>query len=126
MTRLTLLVIAVATVTGCGQTEIPSGIPPKAVAVDCQKELATIRRTLARLHKVPEARLRDDVPMTRLGISIDILDFTELILELEDHYHISIPDAALVNAAGGEECGWEERFTLRSLAELVWRIRNSK
>jgi acyl carrier protein len=60
-------------------------------------------------------------PGTSLGdLNADELDFVELVMELEDHFQISIPDDAFAGATRNEN--WQEgkkKVTVASLIEVV-------
>lgn len=60
-------------------------------------------------------------PGTSLGdLNADELDFVELVMELEDHFQISIPDDAFAGATRNEN--WQEgkkKVTIASLVEVV-------
>lgn len=59
-------------------------------------------------------------PKTSLGdLHLDRLDAVELVMELEEHFEISIPDSEFTSPSTGEE-RWEfHRTTMAELAALI-------
>ena len=102
MTRITLFAILTAMLLGCGTRDTANISPQNSDASAAPAELAIVRKTVSELLNVSESELRNDVPLTELNPPMDELDLVELVMELEDHYSISIPDAALVGEASND------------------------
>ena len=58
---------------------------------------------------------------TSLGdLAADELDIVELVMELEDHFNVSIPDDAITGVTGRDQ--WQQgahRLTMAKLAQIV-------
>lgn len=102
---------------GCDRTA-PTDQPASA------ESIAEVKHIAAELLGVPEERINVDVPLGRHDPPLDDLDLVELIMELEDHFQISIVDDELAREAGADDLSvMRSRLTLTSLANIVDRIK---
>lgn len=110
-----LLAYVLLAVVGCAR-EQQRDQPPATIA--------EVRRIAAELLGVPQQQIDLNVPLGRHDAPLDDLDLVELVMELEDHFQIAIPDEELVREAGADDLtGMRSRLTLTSLATIVDRIR---
>ena len=97
----------------------PSATPP-AQQMEAQEHDTVVQvcRIAAELLGVNAA---DVEPSTSLGeLGADELDTIELIMELEDHFDVTIPDEAISDVTGDDD--WQtgtDRLTMVKLAEIV-------
>ena len=100
---------------GCSQ---PTTSPPQQTA--SQDTIDQVCRIAAELLGVDVAKIH---PSTSLGdLGADELDTIELIMELEDHFDVTIPDGSVSEVTGDDE--WQtgiDRLTMERLAEIVDR-----
>lgn len=114
-----LLVWVLVAGSGCQADE---AVPQTATASD--SELTEVCRLAAELLRVPQERMNPDVPLSEHDPPMDDLDLVELVLELEDHFQVTIPDEELVRAAGDDGVGvLPSRLSLASMAEIVRQVR---
>jgi acyl carrier protein len=99
---------------GCAQPAPPPHQPASQDTID------QVCRIAAELLGVDPAKIQ---PSTSLGdLAADELDTIELIMELEDHFDVTIPDEAVSEVTGDDE--WQtgiDRLTMERLAEIVDR-----
>lgn len=110
-----LIGLAFVVCLGCSQPTTPP--PQQSVSQDTIDQVC---RIAAELLGVDVANVQ---PSTSLGdLGADELDTIELIMELEDHFGVTIPDEALTEVMGDDE--WQtgiDRLTMERLAEIVDR-----
>jgi acyl carrier protein len=64
--------------------------------------VATVQTVIAKVLGVTPADIPPSVVLSKLPKPADDLDVIEIVLALEEHFHIQIPDEAVARAAGGE------------------------
>jgi acyl carrier protein len=89
-------------------------------AVPDQDTVAQVCRITAELMGANVADIKPSTSLADLGA--DELDMVELIMELEEHFGVSIPDEAITDLTGDDD--WQvgiDRLTMSKLAEIVER-----
>ena len=110
-----VLFVCIVLAAGCSQDPAPAVPDVKTTANDQQTVTAVCRITAELLGvKVSEVQ-----PSTSLGdLSADDLDAVELVMELEEHFDVSIPDAALTGTTASDSWQYTE-LTMSDLAAIV-------
>jgi acyl carrier protein len=82
--------------------------------------VAKVRNIVAEVLGVAPADIPTAAPLSKLPKPPDDLDVVEIVLAMEEHFHVEIPDEAVVRAAGGESSsGLGGQLTVEKLADLV-------
>lgn len=115
-----MLFVCSIAISGCGTSKEPpaSTSSPFSANLESSGIEDEIRTIVAELLAVDRSKLSGATSLADLGA--DELDFVELVMELEDHFHISIPDDKATKLFGSED--WSkgmENVTLVRLAALV-------
>lgn len=108
----------------------PDQRPAESIDVE-QTDTATtqvdrVRGVIARVLGVRAANIRAGVSLSEtgeLGRPLDDLDVVEIVLALEDEFHVKIADEAVIGLGGGSETDFATRLTLASFVELVANAR---
>lgn len=111
-----LLMLALMMASCSKSPSSPSGDP----------DLDAVCEITSKIMQTPKSELTVDVPVASLKPPLDDLDIVEIVLQLEDRYKISISDADLMTAAGGEKSNLQAKLTLQALAKLVKQARKPK
>jgi acyl carrier protein len=113
---LAILVTCLAGTIGCGAG--PPALPAKAQRTSPGSTVDQVGKAAAELMGVDQAKIG---PQTSLGeLGADELDFVELVMELEDRFDISLPDATLEDMMGTNN--WQQgmkNVTMARLAEVI-------
>lgn len=103
---------AFALLVGCsGTTDPPTGVPAQAATS------AKVKQIIAEHFKVAADKftLADPIMGNKLGA--DELDMVELVMELEDNFQITLPDAVLIGSES--DSGFQAGITGQQLADLA-------
>ena len=114
MRPLQLLTVSatLALLVGCSDTtDQPAGVPAQ------EETSAKVKQIIARHFSVAEDQftLADPIMGDKLGA--DELDMVDLVMELEDNFQITFPDAVLIGSES--DSGFQSRITGQQLADLA-------
>ena len=101
-----------ALLVGCGgTTDPPAGVPAQ------EETIAKVKQIIAKHFSVAEDKftLADPIMGDKLGA--DELDLVELVMELEDNFQITLPDAVLIGSES--DSGFQAGITGQQLADVV-------
>lgn len=102
----------VALLIGCGdEPDPPVGIPAQ---IDTRSKVKLI---IARHFNVPEHQFTLEDPLMADKLGADQLDLVELVMALEDHFQVVLPDAVLVGSKSDLE--FQPGLTGQQIADLV-------
>lgn len=136
MTRRTLLLI-VSLAAGCAEQSRPEPSPqpvataspdPAAPAVAAEPAVADaasrdveafIPMLLAEQLGIERSRIVMDRPIAGPPLGADELDLVEIVMEIEDHFDVTLSDEELVKIAGGTETEMPTRITPSHLVKLT-------
>ena len=113
------LLMALACAVSCSKRlgqPVPDGAPPSTVA--------KVRAITSEIIKAPVSPSQDDSPLAALPNRPDDLTVVEIVLALEEAFHIEIPDQELYDAAGGGNVTDVARhLSVKKLIDIVERRR---
>lgn len=101
-----------AMLVGCsGATDPPAGVPAQ------EETVAKVKQIISKHFSVAEDSftLADPIMGDKLGA--DELNLVDLVMELEDHFRITLPDAVLIGSES--DSGFQAGITGQQLADLV-------
>jgi acyl carrier protein len=104
-----------------GSANQPPIVPVAPVDVVPSAVRAVVGRTLS----VDVSRTDPDAPLATLKPNIDELDTAEIVLGLEEAFHVTISDDEVAAALGFQPHGPPTNLTLRTLARLVSSARRA-
>jgi acyl carrier protein len=82
-----------------------------------------VQTAISKVLGVTPADIPPAVALSKLPKPADDLDVVEIVLALEEHFHIEIPDEAIARAAGGESLtAIGSGLTAEKLASIVERL----
>jgi acyl carrier protein len=85
--------------------------------------LAAVQTVISKVLGVAPTDIAPAVALSNLPKPADDLHVVEIVLALEEHFHIEIPDEAIASAAGGESLTTIGRgLTADKLATIVERL----
>ena len=127
-----IVFILLLTLPGCGsqdRPETPVSVAPKVVPAAPKAPAGPtevgVRRILAAQFEVDPSKIAFDQPMSKPPLNADELALVEIVMELEDHFSIVIPDHELDLDGLKNELGEPTvRITPRQLVEIVDRLRS--
>jgi acyl carrier protein len=109
-----VLVGCVLGLAGCGDRRQAAPLP----AAKSGTTVEQVCEITALLLRVDRSKVRAETSLGDLGA--DDLDLVELVMELEEHFNIDIPDDAIENAAGTKSLGeGMKNITMAKLASVV-------
>jgi acyl carrier protein len=122
MTRR-VLILMVAVVAGCSEQPIPA--MPKAVVTDSSsKEVEEfVPKLLAEQLAVDRSKIVMNRPIGEPPLGADELDLVEIIMEIEEHFDVSIPDEDLEEISGAKQDHLLTRITPAHLVTLAKKAR---
>ena len=103
-------------VSGCGPRTSPTHVGPPAS--DSGSTIDQVCKIAAELMAVDRSRIDAETSLSDLGA--DELDFVELVMELEEHFDVFIPDEAAVEMMRTEN--WQQgmkNVTMFKLAAVI-------
>ena len=119
--RIWVVIVALAlSVPGCGpRTSARHAGPP---ASDAAATIDQVCKIAAELMGVDRSRIDAETSLSHLGA--DDLDFVELVMELEEHFDVFIPDETAEEMMGTDN--WQQgmkNVTMSKLADLIDELR---
>jgi acyl carrier protein len=81
--------------------------------------LPRVRKVASQILRIPEGQLPDDTSLAALPKPADDLDIVEIVLGLEEEFHIDIPDDAIIPSGKPRAEEISSHLTVRMLANIV-------
>lgn len=119
MTRRSLI-LAMAVLAGCSakvDPTVPTGPGSKADASDPVQ--TAVRDLIVEQLAVDRSKVDMNRPIGDPPLGADELDLVELIMEIEEHFDVSIPDEELEKISGAQATALPSRITPAHLVTLV-------
>jgi acyl carrier protein len=110
--------VVLALFSGCSDDSAPTTQPSDSSAAQDDGTVSQVCSITAELLGVNPSKV---TPSTSLGdLGADELDIVELVMELEEHFDIAIPDDAITDVTGRGQ--WQDgahKLTMTKLAQIV-------
>lgn len=101
-----------ALLVGCGgTTDTPAGVPAQV------ETSAKVKQIIARHFRVAEDQFTLNDPIMGDKLGGDELEMVDLVMELEDNFQITFPDAVLIGSESDSR--FQARITGQQLADLA-------